>query len=80
MYQTLLTSLEKNILTVTINRPDKLNAINTTVMEELQRLYPARFPDRPLRTLQRHIAHWRATEGPERELIFRQTHPPGRQD
>ncbi len=35
MYQTLLTSLENNILTVTINRPDKLNAINTIVMAEL---------------------------------------------
>lgn len=35
MYQTLLTSLENNILIVTINRPDKLNAINKTVMHEL---------------------------------------------
>ncbi len=35
-YQTLLTSLENGILTVTINRPDKLNAINKTVMEELK--------------------------------------------
>jgi enoyl-CoA hydratase len=35
MYQTLLTSLEENILTVTINRPDKLNAINEVVMREL---------------------------------------------
>jgi enoyl-CoA hydratase len=35
MYQTLLTSLEENILTVTINRPDKLNAINEAVMREL---------------------------------------------
>ncbi|HSB92410.1 MAG TPA: enoyl-CoA hydratase-related protein [Flavitalea sp.] len=35
MYSTLLTSLEKNILTVTVNRPDKLNAINNQVMEEL---------------------------------------------
>ena len=34
---------------------------------------------RVLRSLQRHLAHWRATEGPERELIFRQEHPPGRQ-
>ena len=25
------------------------------------------------------MAHWRATEGPERELIFRQEHPPGLQ-
>jgi len=35
MYQTLLTSLEENILTVTVNRPDKLNAINAVVMREL---------------------------------------------
>jgi len=51
----------------------------TTVLAELQRLHPGRYPDRVLRSLQRHIAHWRATEGPERELIFRQEHPPGRQ-
>ena len=35
MYNTLLTSIENNILIVTINRPDKLNAINKTVMTEL---------------------------------------------
>lgn len=35
MYQTLLTALEENILTVTINRPDKLNAINEVVMREI---------------------------------------------
>lgn len=35
MYQTLLTALENNILTITINRPDKLNALNKTVMDEL---------------------------------------------
>ncbi|RYZ29348.1 MAG: enoyl-CoA hydratase [Sphingobacteriales bacterium] len=35
MYQTLLTKLEDNILTITINRPDKLNAINNMVMTEL---------------------------------------------
>ena len=51
----------------------------TTLLEELQQLHPGRYPDRLLRTLRRHVAHWRATEGPERELIFRQEHPPGRQ-
>ena len=34
-YETLLTSLESGIFTITINRPDKLNALNKTVIEEL---------------------------------------------
>jgi len=35
MYQTLLTNLEGNILTITINRPDKLNALNKQVFNDL---------------------------------------------
>ena len=35
MYNTLHTYLTDNILTITINRPDKLNAINKVVMSEL---------------------------------------------
>ena len=35
MYNTLLTTIENNILTITINRPEKLNALNQQVMEEL---------------------------------------------
>ncbi len=35
MYETLSTELTENIYTITINRPDKLNALNTTVIREL---------------------------------------------
>jgi len=34
-YSTLLTSLEENVLIITINRPDKLNALNKQVMADL---------------------------------------------
>ncbi|TDO26876.1 enoyl-CoA hydratase/isomerase family protein [Sediminibacterium goheungense] len=35
MYQTLTTSLENGIFTITVNRPDKLNALNQQVMNDL---------------------------------------------
>lgn len=38
MYKTILTSLQGGILTVTINRPDKLNALNKDVMSDLERV------------------------------------------
>lgn len=36
MYQTLLTSLENNVLTITINRPERLNALNKEVFTDLE--------------------------------------------
>src|SRR5687768_8916956 len=35
MYSAITTSLENGVLLITINRPDKLNALNKTVFEEL---------------------------------------------
>jgi hypothetical protein len=49
----------------------------TTILEQLHRDHPGRFQESVLRTLQRRVSQWRAISGPERELIFRQEHPPG---
>ena len=49
-----------------------------TLFEALQRKYPGEFADGQLRTLQRRLKHWRATEGPGREVFFAQKHVPGR--
>jgi hypothetical protein len=49
-----------------------------TVFEYLQRKNPGHFQDGQLRTLQRRVKGWRATEGPAREVFFAQQHPPGR--
>ena len=49
-----------------------------TIFEALQRKYPGEFGDGQLRTLQRHLKRWRATQGPGREVFFTQQHVPGR--
>lgn len=49
-----------------------------TLFEDLQRRFPGQFADGQLRTLQRRIKIWRATEGPPKEVFFPQEHQPGR--
>jgi hypothetical protein len=49
-----------------------------TLMEALQRKYPGQFADGQVRTLQRRLKQWRATDGPEREVFFAQQHVAGR--
>ena len=49
-----------------------------TLFEALQRERPGEFADGQLRTLQRRIKRWRATDGPAREVYFPQRHVPGR--
>jgi transposase len=48
-----------------------------TLFEHLQEKYPDRFAEGQLRSLQRRIKIWRATEGPGREVFFAQSHHPG---
>ena len=48
-----------------------------TVFQWLQREHPDKFEDGQLRTLQRRIKQWRATEGPPKEVFFSQIHKPG---
>ena len=47
------------------------------IFEELLRRHPALSPG-ARRTLERRIRAWRAVNGAEREVMFRQEHPPGR--
>ncbi len=49
-----------------------------TLFEHFQRAYPGRFSDGQIRTFQRKVKHWRATEGAAREVFFPQIHKPGR--
>jgi hypothetical protein len=49
-----------------------------TVLREMQRRHPE-LAASVRRTLERRMRVWQALHGPERDVIFRQEHPPGRQ-
>lgn len=49
----------------------------TTLFGVLCARYPDRYRETQVRTLQRHIAAWRARSGPDQEVIFPQVHEPG---
>lgn len=69
-------------------RPDPLDAVwqtellpilraepsltGTTLLEYLLDHYPAHYDQSVLRTLQRRVKQWRALEGPDKDIIFRQ--------
>jgi hypothetical protein len=50
-----------------------------TLLDEMRLRRPDRDWDRLRRTLERRVRVWRAEHGPQREVIFRQDHPPGQQ-
>lgn len=78
----------------TRRRPDPLGELFTTeiqplleaaptlravaIFEEMRRRHPE-LPTGIRRTIERRVRAWRATRGPEQDVIFRQTHEPGRQ-
>lgn len=49
------------------------------VLEEMEHRHPDRDLTAARRTLERRMQAWRAEHGPDREVIFRQAHPPGQQ-
>ena len=50
---------------------------SVAIYEEMDRRYPQTYLG-TRRTMERRIRAWRADHGPEQEVIFRQTHEPGR--
>ena len=50
-----------------------------TLWEYLEDEHAGQFPYRVLRTLQRRVKHWKATQGPDKVVIFRQAVPAGQQ-
>jgi len=47
------------------------------LFEQLCEKYPGEYQEGQVRTLQRQIKRWRATEGPDKEVFFSQKHYPG---
>ncbi len=58
-----------------LERDDALQA--TTLFALLGTLHPGRYQAGQVRTLQQHIAAWRAQHGPTQEVMFPQIHRPG---
>ena len=48
-----------------------------TLLEDLVERYPDRYHEGQLRTLQRRVRQWRASNGPERDVKLQQRHRPG---
>ena len=49
-----------------------------SIFDYMQRKYPGKFQDGQIRTFQRHVKFWRATEGSGKEVFFAQVHEPGK--
>lgn len=72
-----LEAVWETVLIPLLEQSPSLQAI--TLLEHLQSLYPGVYPDKLLRTLQRRTKQWLTLCGPEKEVMFRQTHRAGHQ-
>ena len=74
--RTLLQDIGKPTCLPLLAKDSALQAV--TLLRHLQTLHPLAFPDdRIRRTLERRIRQWRAQNGPERDIIVRQSPEPG---
>jgi hypothetical protein len=60
-----------------LEKEPKLSGL--TLWEYLDENHPDDYPYKLLRTLQRRVKHWRATQGPDNPVMFRQSIPAGQQ-
>jgi transposase InsO family protein len=63
-----------------VPRLEKQPALDaTTLFEDLQDRHPGKFGNGKKRTFQRRVKAWKALQGPDKEVMFRQVQEPGRQ-
>jgi hypothetical protein len=72
-----LDAVWENELLPLLERESQLTGL--TLWEFLEDEHTGKFPYSVLRTLQRRVKHWRATQGPGKAVIFRQSVPAGQQ-
>ena len=51
MYTTLLTELQEGIFTITINRPDKMNALNASVIDDLSNVFDEVYSNQEIKSV-----------------------------
>jgi len=72
-----LEAIWENELVPLLEKEPQLTGL--TLWEYLEDEHAGQFPYKVLRTLQRRVKHWKATQGPGKVVIFRQSVPAGRQ-
>ena len=72
-----LEAIWENELVPLLEKESQLTGL--TLWEYLEDEHTGQFPYKVLRTLQRRVKHWKATQGPGKVVIFRQSVPAGRQ-